>query len=669
MKKILFLMLSFALVLIASVTTEAHRSPEIDCSMALGAGERVIQLELGGTHGAALTNDGNLYMWGVNTYGQLGYDTDPDGYNEIPTNIVSEFTLDAGETITSVVLGSQVSYALTSEGAVWSWGRNSSGQVGDGTTTDAPSPVDITLEFGLDPGETVISLYAGGATAGAITSDDKVFMWGSDSDGQLGNGSPASSVSSPVDITSQFSLGASETIISLSIGVQFSMGLSSDGEVFTWGADNTGQQGNGATTGDILTPTAITSSMTLPLGDSIVGIVAGGYHALAWSGTGYTFAWGRDAEGQVGNGSTSQADVSSPQQINSYIDYDTGELPDQIVAGERHTMLLTDDGRLLSWGRNNGGQLGVGDFLTNYEAEDITSNISMVATESLEFVVSASDTSGALTDDGFVWLWGSNISYVLTEGAEVYNEDLPILADESLTPYETFTVTFESNGGSYVANQYIADGGLAVEPTDPTKLSHSFDGWYTDDETFLNDFYFSSDTITADITLYASWTVDTWTVTFNSNGGTLVDDQFVDFGDQVIKPSNPTREGFGFVGWYADEELTDEWQFNVDTMPDESITLYAKWRPDIVDVIDDFTDDAGIGDPGKLAIALGATVLTGIVFTLIGGLGVLSLMVMMLVLVLFIALGWLPGWLAIILTVLVFVFGLQAIRSQGGGSE
>jgi uncharacterized repeat protein (TIGR02543 family) len=231
-------------------------------------------------------------------------------------------------------------------------------------------------------------------------------------------------------------------------------------------------------------------------------------------------------------------------------------------------------------------------------------------------------------------------------------------------------VTFDTNGGTAIDSQFVDSGELATEPpVDPTKVGYDFEGWYADNETFLDEWLFATDTITENTTIYANWTIHTWTVSFNSNGGTAVDDQFTDYDDLIIRPSNPTREGFGFVGWYADEELTDEWRFNVDTMPDESITLYAKWRSDIVDVIDDFTDDAGIGDPGKLAIALGATVLTGIVFTLIGGLGVLSLMVMMLVLVLFITLGWLPGWLAIILTVLVFVFGLQAIRSQGGGSE
>ena len=230
-------------------------------------------------------------------------------------------------------------------------------------------------------------------------------------------------------------------------------------------------------------------------------------------------------------------------------------------------------------------------------------------------------------------------------------------------------VTFDSNGGSVVDTQYIDDGELADEPVDPTLLGYDFDAWYTDDGTFLNEFDFGADTITADITLYANWTIHTWTVTFDSNGGSAVDSQFVDYNSVVSKPTNPTRTGYGFVGWYADEDLTDYWQWAIDMMPDESITLYARWQKDIDGVIDDFVTDADIGDTGKLAMALGAIMVTAIIFVLVGLQAVMTIMLMVIMFTLFLALGWIPGWMAVIMAIILFGMLFIIIKGNGGGSE
>lgn len=652
MKKVFILILMFTFIL-TGVTVNA----------ALDPGEQVIQFEMGAYHAGALTSEGNLYMWGSNSHGQLGDGTTTSTSDGVVVDITSRFTLDVGETITQIALGGNTSFAITSEGNVWSWGFNASGQLGDGSTTNSSDPIDITSGFT----GTVDRIVVGSTHAGAITIDGTVYMWGNDSNGRLGDGSPASSQSTPVDITSQFGLAAGDEIIDLSLGYNYSAAVSATGRVFTWGADDAGQIGDGGTAYTRYAPHEITSQFALFIGDRITDIEAGYYHALAWSLNGYVFAWGRDAEGQVGNGSVSQANVVSPQQIDSFMDLESGESIGSASLGDRHTVVITTEGRLLTWGYNDKGQQGTSDYLTNYQAEDITSQVSLATGESFESVTTAEKVVGLLTDDGFVWAWGYNQTFLLGIAAseEIYDRNYPVIVSSDLDPFATKTVTFDVNEGSYVPPQYVASGETAELPVPaPIRDGYTFAGWYTDDDTFADAWDFD-DSITDDLTLYAKWSVSSWIVTFDSDGGTLVDPQYVEFGALVTRPEDPIKTGYNFIGWYADPEFADAWRFGYDTMPDESITLYAKWTPVIEDVIGDWTD--GISDFTLFGIAMGATLLLVMIFALIKMPPAGLLMIAVVSLVTFIALGFVPGWVAVIITALVFILGILSLRARGGG--
>ena len=138
----------------------------------------------------------------------------------------------------------------------------------------------------------------------------------------------------------------------------------------------------------------------------------------------------------------------------------------------------------------------------------------------------------------------------------------------------TYTVKFESNGGSEVESQKVDYNEKATQPSNPTKTDYNFAGWYSDSE-LTSQFNFNT-AITANITLYAKWTMKTYTVTFNSNGGTFVSPKIVNHGETVTQPSNPTKTGNTFAGWYNDSALTS--QFNFSTAITSDITLYAKWE-------------------------------------------------------------------------------------------
>jgi uncharacterized repeat protein (TIGR02543 family) len=141
----------------------------------------------------------------------------------------------------------------------------------------------------------------------------------------------------------------------------------------------------------------------------------------------------------------------------------------------------------------------------------------------------------------------------------------------------SYTVTFNSNGGSSVAAQTVKSGGAAARPANPTRSGYVFDDWYSNAE--LTAVYDFSTPVTGDITLYARWNEvppGSFVVTFNSNGGSNVPDQIVESGGTAARPANPIWSGYTFDNWYSDTDLTTVYDFSAPVT--ENITLYAKWN-------------------------------------------------------------------------------------------
>ncbi|WP_461255370.1 InlB B-repeat-containing protein [Treponema sp. R80B11-R83G3] len=159
------------------------------------------------------------------------------------------------------------------------------------------------------------------------------------------------------------------------------------------------------------------------------------------------------------------------------------------------------------------------------------------------------------------------------------------------TPATTYTVTFDSNGGSYVAPKTgVASGAKITAPTNPTRLSndgtksYTFDGWFRDGGSGTQ-WNFASDTVTGNITLTAKWTapegLEMVTVYFHTNDGRDPTEREVEVGSKITAPTAPVRETHDFGGWYKEEACTNAWDFNTDTVT-ENTNLYAKWtvKPD-----------------------------------------------------------------------------------------
>ncbi|KOS60634.1 InlB B-repeat-containing protein [Lysinibacillus agricola] len=143
----------------------------------------------------------------------------------------------------------------------------------------------------------------------------------------------------------------------------------------------------------------------------------------------------------------------------------------------------------------------------------------------------------------------------------------------------SYLVTFESNGGSNIWEKEVPLSGELQAPTPPVKADYIFDGWYKDVE-LINEWDFKKDKVTDDLTLYAKWkkenTSASYTVTFDSNGGSEVSNQEVLEGELLKAPVTPLKEGYTFAGWHKDKEMAELWDFDQDVVK-EDITLYAKW--------------------------------------------------------------------------------------------
>lgn len=143
-----------------------------------------------------------------------------------------------------------------------------------------------------------------------------------------------------------------------------------------------------------------------------------------------------------------------------------------------------------------------------------------------------------------------------------------------------YTISFESNGGGNIDAISKGEGEILEEPSIPSKVGYSFGGWYID-ENFGTPFTFSS-MPSGNVVVYVKWEPNEYTISFNSNGGSVVSAITQDYGTVVSEPSDPTRTGYTFDSWCIDQGLDTEYNFT--TMPAGDITLYAKWEIVIYDI-------------------------------------------------------------------------------------
>jgi len=305
-----------------------------------------------------LTSDGKLYAWGWGTSGQLGHGSSPT-YQATPVAVNMTGVL-AGKTVTAIAAGNTHSLALTSDGRVFAWGGGTPnyGHLGNNawTNSSVPVPVDVS---GVLAGKTVTQIVAYGEFSMALTSDGNVFGWGYNNFGQLGDNSNTNR-NVPVAVNTSGVLSG-KVVSYIAVGNNFTQMLTSDGQVFACGVGTTGQLGNGLSTNSNV-PVAVNMSGMMA-GKTVSKIASGANTTLALTSDGQLFAWGINTSGQFGDGTLSNS--AEPVQVTQAGAFAGKTIADIAPAG-LYTIVLTTDGKLIGWGGNAYGQLARGDFMSTW---------------------------------------------------------------------------------------------------------------------------------------------------------------------------------------------------------------------------------------------------------------------------------------------------------------
>ena len=269
-------------------------------------------------HTCVVTAGGAAACWGRNTYGQIGDDSTVEALG--PSDVSG---LSSGES--AIAAGSTHSCALSQGGAVACWGRNGFGELGDGTNTERHTPVGVT---GLASGVAAVSVAF--QQSCALTTAGRVMCW------------PYERSKIPVVVR-----GLAHGIAAVAVGDFHSCVVTTHGGAKCWGQNTDGELGDGQTGGGF-PPVKVAG-----LGHGVAAIAAGAHHTCALTTAGAVTCWGRNADGQLGNGTTTDSDV--PVEVTGL---SSGVVA--IAAGGSHTCALTSAGGLECWGYNGYGQLGDG---------------------------------------------------------------------------------------------------------------------------------------------------------------------------------------------------------------------------------------------------------------------------------------------------------------------
>lgn len=362
----------------------------------------VREISAGKYHTCALTSGGGVKCWGGNEHGQLG-----DGTTTIVTTAVDVVGLTSG--VKAVSAGFQYTCALTETGGVKCWGDEFHDLTGDWTNTGSSTPVDVD---GLTSGVKAVS--SGKYHTCAITEANGVKCWGYNGFGQLGDGTRVKSLT-PVDVVGFFDEG--EDAIAISAGDDHTCALTSGGGVKCWGYDGFGQLGDGngpgATTFYSSTPVNVVG-----LANGVKEINAGGSHTCALTENGGIKCWGDNQFGHLGYNVTTSCSIyylcsDTPDFVVGFSD--EGEDAVKISAGFQHTCAITSEGGVKCWGKNENGQLGDGTRISR-SAPVIVKESSGEDLLAVDVSAGLQHTCALTENGGGVKCWGDNDDGQLGDG-------------------------------------------------------------------------------------------------------------------------------------------------------------------------------------------------------------------------------------------------------------
>ncbi|MBI5696276.1 MAG: thrombospondin type 3 repeat-containing protein [Nitrospirae bacterium] len=318
----------------------------------------VAGVSAGVEHSLAVKADGTVWSWGDNSQGQLGDNTQTD--RDRPDRVKGVGGVGFLADAVMVSAGVFNSMALKADGTVWTWGNNFFKQLGNWSSIDNRTPVYVVRQWngeGWDPLADVVAVSIGDYHALALKSDGTVWAWGSNVTGQVGNNSSMNEAGS-VQVTGVDGVGYLADVVAVSAGDYHSLALKADGTVWAWGYNVNGQLGDNSTYYDSRTPVQVKGAGGTGYLANVVAVSAGHNRSLALKADGTVWAWGLNSYGQLGDNTTT--DRHAPVQVlgpggSGYL---TGVV--SISSGHDHSLALRSDGTVWAWGYNGSGQLGDG---------------------------------------------------------------------------------------------------------------------------------------------------------------------------------------------------------------------------------------------------------------------------------------------------------------------
>ncbi|MFN8367593.1 MAG: hypothetical protein U0Y96_10215 [Candidatus Kapaibacterium sp.] len=333
---------------------------------------------------------GMLWCWGRNLEGQTGF-LAPEWFSDVPL----PYDL---KDIIQIACGANHTLVLLKDGSVWAWGDNQFGQLADATIRERNYAVKIN---GLS---NIKMIAAGLATSYALGTDGNIYSWGYNVTGELGTGATSHDTSKPLPVSKVY-LDATEKFVAVAAREGHAMAISNKGKLYAWGSNYYGEVGNGAKQrysvvpefiGDAPIAGGAGASLAMFTINSVGyrAIACGDHHSAIVLTNGDVYTWGRNASGQLGT--ETYADTVEPYHTK------VGDA-DSIACGAAHTLIRKKDYSLMVCGNNMAGQLG--DGKQNVNAVPTALPDFLVTT-----IAAGSGHSMAIKKTGGLWTWGNHNS-------------------------------------------------------------------------------------------------------------------------------------------------------------------------------------------------------------------------------------------------------------------
>lgn len=338
-----------------------------------------VSVSSGWAHTCGVAPDGAAYCWGDNSSGQLG-----DGTTTASTTPV---LVSGGLNFASIHAGYLHTCGLTTGGSAYCWGDNFFGELGDGTTTNRSTPVPVSGELTFE------SIHASYFHVCGVTADGSAYCWGGNSDGALGNGTTTNGPTpdpGPVSGVLTFEL--------ISAGSFHTCAVATGGSAYCWGLRSAGRLGDGgATTGDQTTPVPVSGELEF---ESVSAAFA---HSCGVTTSGSVYCWGSSGAGRLGNGVTAGSE-NEPVPVSSVLVFAS------VSAGHAHTCGVTAGGSAYCWGFNGDGQLGDG------TTTDRSTPVAVADGLTFASISAQSGHTCGVTTTGDAYCWGDNSAGQLGDG-------------------------------------------------------------------------------------------------------------------------------------------------------------------------------------------------------------------------------------------------------------